>query len=469
MKNKIIPFAIVIIFYSMNSSADLAYNGANGGVIDQVISAFQNKASAWGGAIMTAASWLFWTLSTISLAWSMGQLALKKADIGDFYVEFIRFAVVFGFFYWLLSNAIEFAGAIMTSLRQLAENASGTGKLSPSDLVDKGFMIFKMALKQTSVWEPVDSFIGVVLSVAILLLLTAIAVNMMLLLVSQWVLMYAGIFFLGMGGSSWTSDMAINYYKTVLGIAVQLFTMVLIAGVGIDLITGFYNQMNVGEPSFEEMGVMLVTSFALWMLTSSLPSLVAGIITGTNAGNAVSSLGAGSIASAAMAGAAMAGAAIAAGGSAMLSGAANTAGVADALNAASTIPEGDNFTSNGGPIRSGDNASNGAGTTLDQVMGDNNTGSQANNSNSQGTNRVSNATSRLTQGIRDVAQTKAANMKAQFQELVSQTVPGQVSEAIKSNDAAYNSGIDTDNSLSAGTDQATDPESEIASFVNKGA
>ncbi|MGS0066676.1 type IV secretion system protein, partial [Escherichia coli] len=34
-----------------------------------------------------------------------------------------------------------------------------------------------------------------------------------------WILLYAGVFFLGFGGSRWTSDMAINYYKTVLGLA----------------------------------------------------------------------------------------------------------------------------------------------------------------------------------------------------------------------------------------------------------
>jgi type IV secretion system protein VirB6/type IV secretion system protein TrbL len=39
---------------------------------------------------------------------------------------------------------------------------------------------------------------------------------MLLLLASGWVLAYGGVFFLGFGGSRWTSDLAINYYKTVL-------------------------------------------------------------------------------------------------------------------------------------------------------------------------------------------------------------------------------------------------------------
>ena len=50
----------------------------------------------------------------------------------------------------------------------------------------------------------------------------------------RWILAYAGIFFLGFGGSRSTSEMAINYYKTVRGrgIAVSPFAMVLLVGIG---------------------------------------------------------------------------------------------------------------------------------------------------------------------------------------------------------------------------------------------
>jgi len=54
---------------------------------------------------------------------------------------------------------------------------------------------------------------------------------MLLLLISGWILAYAGVFFLGFGGSRWTSDMAISYFKTVLSVAAQLLTMVLLVGV----------------------------------------------------------------------------------------------------------------------------------------------------------------------------------------------------------------------------------------------
>src|SRR5690554_3583622 len=44
------------------------------------------------------ASWLFWTLVVISMVWTFGMMALRKADIGEFFAEFTRFTITTGFF-----------------------------------------------------------------------------------------------------------------------------------------------------------------------------------------------------------------------------------------------------------------------------------------------------------------------------------------------------------------------------------
>ncbi|CAM5195849.1 hypothetical protein CDEN61S_04204 [Castellaniella denitrificans] len=244
---------VILALYSTAASAQLT----NQGMLDQVVTEFATRATSWQTVVMNAAMFLFWTLGTISLVFTFGFMALRKADIGEFFAEFIRFILFFGFFLWLLRNGPAFANSIIQSLARIGEQASGVASVTPSGIVDIGFMILKQALGNSSVWSPVDSFIGVALSVGILVLLAVIAVNMLLLLVSAWLLMYAGIFFLGFGGSRWTSDMAINYYKTVLGVAVQIMTMVLLVGIGNDLLSSFYARMNTGTLNFEELGVML--------------------------------------------------------------------------------------------------------------------------------------------------------------------------------------------------------------------
>ncbi|MGS0539511.1 P-type conjugative transfer protein TrbL [Xanthomonas oryzae pv. oryzicola] len=323
---------VTLALYSTAASAQLT----NQGMLDQVVTEFATRATAWQTVVMNAATFLFWTLGTISLVFTFGFMLLRKADIGEFFAEFIRFILFFGFFLWLLRNGPAFANSIIQSLARIGEQASGVASVTPSGIVDIGFMILKQAFTNSSIWSPVDSFIGVALSVGILILLAVVAVNMLLLLVSGWLLMYAGIFFLGFGGSRWTSDMAINYYKTVLGVAVQIMTMVLLVGIGNDLLSSFYARMNTGTLNFEELGVMLVFCVALLMLVNRVPPLIAGIISGTGIGNAggIGNFGAGAAVGAAMGAVSVAAGAASMAGAAVMSGAANLAGGASAVKAA---------------------------------------------------------------------------------------------------------------------------------------
>ncbi|MES2264563.1 MAG: P-type conjugative transfer protein TrbL [Pseudomonadota bacterium] len=288
LQKKSIFLLIFLLFFTATATAELEFYDTEThiGVLDKVFDEFKTKASTWESIITNAAAWIFWTLGTISLAWTMGILALKKSDISDFFSEFIRFILFFGFFYWLLRNGPEIAKSIIFSLHTLGKTTSGKPGLSPSSMVNIGFIIWRHAVDNITVWTPVDTFIGMTLSAAILILLTVIATNMILLFISAWILMYAGIFFLGFGGSRWTSDMALNYFKTVFGIAIQIFTMILIAGIGLDLLTTFYVKMSNGTPNFEELGVMLVFCVALLLLVSKIPQLLASIITGGGIGSA---------------------------------------------------------------------------------------------------------------------------------------------------------------------------------------
>ena len=327
LKTLALPLFVWLAFFAVDAHAAID----NAGVFDSVLDRYQAAASGWAGVITTAATWLFWTLVVISMVWTFGMMALRKADIGEFFAEFVRFTIFTGFFWWALTNGPNFASSIYASLRQLAGNATGLGNaLSPSGIVDVGFAIFDKVMDQSSVWSPVDSMAGILMAVAILVILALVGVNMLLLLASGWVLAYGGVFFLGFGGSRWTSDMAINYYKVVLGVAAQLFAMVLLVGIGKTFLDDYYSRMSAGI-SLKEMGVMLIVVIILLALVNKIPPLIAGIITGASVGGAgIGNFGAG----AALGAAGMAAAAAATGGAALAAGAASAAGGASAVMAA---------------------------------------------------------------------------------------------------------------------------------------
>ncbi|MGL5292114.1 MAG: P-type conjugative transfer protein TrbL, partial [Vibrionaceae bacterium] len=163
------------------------------GVLDNVLARYLAAASSWGSVISDAATRLYWTLVVISMIWTFGMMALRKADIGDFFAEFVRFTAFTGFFWWLLINGPAFASSIYDSLRQIAGEATGLGShLSPSGIVDIGFEIFNRVLDQSSFWSPADSFAGIIMGLMILIILALIGVNMLLLLAASWVLAYGG-------------------------------------------------------------------------------------------------------------------------------------------------------------------------------------------------------------------------------------------------------------------------------------
>jgi type IV secretion system protein TrbL len=466
--------ALTLLLYSMEASA------VSNTILNDVIDAFKDKASSWETTIKDEASYLFWTLATIRVTWEMGQLALKKADIQEFFAELLRISITLGLFWWLLTNAtsgLNIAGSIISSLQKLGNNAAGIEGLSPSDLVQMGLVLFGASLVNASM--NIASIVGIGMSIAILVILSSIAINMAILLISEWFLLYAGVFFLGFGGSSWTSDMAINYYKTVLGIGIQLFAMTLIAGVGIDLLSTYFAQLAEANKagvvmSGDEMAIALVFCIMLWKLSEKLPPLLAGIINGSGIGSN-GSVSADTVAGAAMAGAAMAGAAMAAGASGMLSAGANVAGLKDAYNAASEggVMDG-NFRDGGSSMMNtaGTSPKQNGGTALASAMGDNDTGSRQSSTG----NQSSSMGSRLASGIKSAAQSKAGEIKQNLADKVNQTAGGQVASAIRAADSAYISSVpgSDENSLSAGIDQAADLESpskpdpsEFEEFINR--
>lgn len=300
------------------------------GLLDDILNRFANVASTWAGTIQNYATWIFWSLAVISMVWTFAMMAMQGEGLSAALAEVVRFFAVLGFFFYLLKNGPAISVDIQDSLRQLAANASGLSKsFSPSGIVDIGFDIVSRVVDQSSIWSPADSTVGLILAGVILCVLALVGVNMLLLLITGWILSYGGIFLLGFGGARWTSDIAITYFKTVLGIALQLFTMVLIVGIGKSFIDQYYQAMGADAVQMKSMFVMLVASIVLLVLVNKVPPMVGSIVGGASM-QGIGGFGAGAIIGAAAA----AGAAIATAGAAAAAGAANAAGGASALKAA---------------------------------------------------------------------------------------------------------------------------------------
>jgi len=328
--------ATALLFVAPSAFAGVPGN-IESGFFNEILRRFQSAAGGWQPAITNAATWLFWCLAIISLTWTFGMLALRKAEFGEFAAELIRFIVLTGLWFLLLTNGPEYSLAIMNGFAMLGAQAGGlpTSDFAPSGLVDVGLEIFSTVVDNTSLWpnKYYLSLIGGLLALAMLVMLCLISINMLLLLVSAWFLAYAGVIVLGFGGARWSSDMAYNYYRTALGLGLQIMAMVLLVGIGRAFINEYYVLLraDLGTTNLKSMAVLLLACLVLFALTAKIPPMLGGIITGSSAGSGIGgAVGFGTV----VAAAGMVGGAIATGGAALAAGGAAVAGGAQAVMAA---------------------------------------------------------------------------------------------------------------------------------------
>lgn len=282
-------FSLFISIFSTEIYA--AIEGA--GVLDNVANKFLAKAKTWETSIKARATFLFYVLAVISLVFTGIQLVFRNAFLGEYFGELIRFILFLGFFQWLLVNGAAYPVGIIQSFRTLGSTASGfSSTITPSTVVDIGFSIYNLATDQLSLFSP-GTVIAFVISLIILVILALVGINMLIMVVSGWILAYAGVFYLGFGGGRWTSDIAISYYKTILSIGLQTLTMILLIGIGNDFINDFYTNLTPGT-NVGEYGVILVASLVLLVLTNKVPPLIGGIVQGGGLGALGGGYGAGS-------------------------------------------------------------------------------------------------------------------------------------------------------------------------------
>jgi type IV secretion system protein TrbL len=457
LKNIILIIFLGLVFFSSKS---MAATPSTAGILDSALSSYSDIANTWANIMVSSASWLFWGLVLISMVWTYGMMALRQADAKEFFAETIRFFGTTGFFWWILKNGPAIAESIINTMKMIGGQAAGTDdKLSPSGIVDIGIRIFFNVIDNLSTLTPIDDICGLVLGGIILYILTRIGVNMLILLISGWILAYGGVFFLGFGGARWTSDIAINYYKTILGLGTQLMGMILIIGIGTSFINKFVSAGS--NVDIKQMAGMFVAAIVIFELTEKIPPMLAGIVSG-------GAIGGSGIGGAAIAGAAgMAMAAATTGGTAVKAGASQIAGGASALKAAFQSAQQSMASGSGGNGLSG---SIGTAGKFAADMG-----------------------SSLAKGLGDVVKNNASSSMDSMKENIGQTFGGKMASAIRnsgsSGDSEGSESSAKDNSnkensssqsnfsgdgLSAGSNTPNNgtenlsKNEEVVDFVNKG-
>ena len=282
-------YAQSLNYYAPSSEGRLA----NMQVLTNTIQGFMRVTEQWKEVFFKAATDLFWILAPIGLVWRGGQIILRGEGLTEALAEFVRFSIFLGFYWWLLQNGVAMATDILNSLKSLAEKASDTDGINPSNIINLGFTTFNkvvdlyyLNVSFTNIGADLLLFACLLFAALFACLCAVIAIRILLAILAVWFLIYAGIFILGFGSTSWTSDMAINYFRTVLVASIRLATIILIVGVFKTILESINNILSATttQPNvvgnLNDMLELIVTALMMYLLIKTIPELLGSLAKG---------------------------------------------------------------------------------------------------------------------------------------------------------------------------------------------
>ena len=312
---------VVVIGVVLLTAAALAHaqgpNSVNGP--SSILDEYKGLQNGWITKLLGAAQRLFFLLAGIEVAWSFTLLAIEKADFQALTATIVRKIMWIGIFYAILLYGVTPGGggwipAIIDSFHILGQNASSVGPLGPSAIV--GFGV-NMSVDLLSSLKGADFLTGfassmalVFCAVVIFIAYLAIAIQFVVAMVESYLVIGAGVIFLGFGGSRWTAAYVERYIAYAVSVGMKILVLYLLVGAGMTLSQGWIavaqNAATSPDPArtgFDLAAAAVMFLCVCWMspkissaMLGGVASMSGGDLAGVGMGVGMAAVGAGVVA-----------------------------------------------------------------------------------------------------------------------------------------------------------------------------
>ena len=280
LPRRLIAFLVLLAALSLAPDAIAAEPATNS--LDSIITLYKQNASKWESTLAAYALTLFWILVAIDLTLTGIRLAAKGAEFGEWAGELVNQILFIGFFLALLQNAPSWAAAIVNSFRTAANQAvaasGGTGMFAPSDVFSVGLALASKIMDEASIFQPAASIVMVLFALVLIVCFAIIAALLIVALVESYIVVSAGVLFMGFGGSKWTKDFALKILVYAVSVGAKLFVMQLLIGLGQQVFNALASNF---ETRSVDILVVIGSAIVMVALTWFLPELIQGMINGT--------------------------------------------------------------------------------------------------------------------------------------------------------------------------------------------
>jgi type IV secretion system protein TrbL len=333
------------------------------GALNTIQNVYQTAMHGWFSTLQGIANDLFFSLAAIDITWMALTWMLTRKTFDEIVPSVLKKVMTLGFFLALLTNAGTWVPDVIDSFVDAGQQAGAYQTLTPSTIMTDaigasvGILTGTTPAAAGSTAPAQQSFFGKVLSTVesatsplgdiedvllriivafvVFAALTYIAIELLVLLIESYVVIGAGVLFLGFGGSRWTTKFVDGYLNYMVSLGTKLFVLYLIVGALVFKVLPAINTMlsslTSGFSPTTGLAAMGATA-VMAMLAKTLPHHAGALLSGASSlsgghgVDAVKSVGKAAVAVGAVAAAPAvlaAGAAGAAGGGAMAAGGAS--------------------------------------------------------------------------------------------------------------------------------------------------
>jgi type IV secretion system protein TrbL len=255
-------------------------------ILTDIVRDYEAVTASWFAALGPIATKIFWTLVAIQLTWSAIWWVLDREDGLAVLSSLLRQVVAIAFFYALLLNGGTWIPAVIQGFSQAGASAAGITNLSPTGVFDQGLALANKILNATADLGLLDGFfaslIAGISALIVVIAFAIIAAQLLVVLVESFIVIGAGVLFLGFAGSRWTKFFTERYLSYLASVGVKLFVLYLIMGVGMGIAARWMPILERGGfspiPFFYVMGGSLVFVFLTWHIPAVAGSMMAGAV-----------------------------------------------------------------------------------------------------------------------------------------------------------------------------------------------
>jgi len=208
-------------------------------ILNDIVRDYESITAAWFNSLFPIAQGVFWTLVLIELIWSAIWWVVDREDGLGVVTALLRKVLAVGFFYAFLLNGGTWTRAVIRGFSQAGSSASGLADLSPTGVFDQGLALANKilnAVEGLGILEKVfPSLVASLTALVVVVSFAIIAAQLLVALVESFIVIGAGVLFIGFSGARWTKFFTERYLSYVASVGVKLFVLYLIMGVGMSI------------------------------------------------------------------------------------------------------------------------------------------------------------------------------------------------------------------------------------------